>query len=90
MASSRGIRRPPAICALGDKVRHVHIKDVKAPGGHETCLLGQGIVNIPGVFVALKEIGYDGWYSWEDEPEDRNPMDSARVNREYIEKLLSQ
>lgn len=87
---TQGVNAPQAIRTLGDKVRHVHVKDVKAPGSHETCILGQGIVDIPGVFVALKEIGYDGWYSWEDEPEDRNPMESARANREYIEKLLSQ
>ncbi|HEY0075138.1 MAG TPA: sugar phosphate isomerase/epimerase family protein [Abditibacteriaceae bacterium] len=87
---TQGVDAPQAIRALSSRVRHVHVKDVKAPGGHETCLLGQGVVDIPGVFAALKEMGYDGWYSWEDEPEDRNPMDSARANREYIEKLLSQ
>ncbi len=80
---------PAAIRTLGGRIRHVHLKDVRAAGGHETCVLGTGIVNIPDVVATLKEIGYDGWYSWEDEPEDRNPFDSARANREYIEKLLS-
>ena len=45
-------------------------------------------VDINGVIRALKEIGYNGWYSWEDEPEDRNPFDSAVRNREYIEARL--
>jgi len=87
---TQGVDAPAAIRALGDKIRHVHLKDVKAAGGHETRVLGTGVVDIAGVVSALKEIGYDGWYSWEDEPEDRNPMDSAIANRQYIEKLLSQ
>ena len=28
-------------------------------------------------------------YSWEDEPEDRSPMDSAARNREWIERRLA-
>ena len=32
---------------------------------------------------------YAGWYSWEDEPENRNPFDSAVRNREWIEKRLA-
>jgi len=86
---TQGVDAPAAIRVLGDKVRHVHLKDVKAAGAHETCVLGSGVVDIPEVVAALRDIGYDGWYSWEDEPEDRNPFDSAIANREYIEKLLA-
>ena len=86
---TQGVDAPAAIRALGDKIKHVHLKDVKANGGHETCVLGTGVVDIAGVVQVLKEIGYDGWYSWEDEPEDRNPFDSAIANRQYIEKLLN-
>ncbi len=39
--------------------------------------------------AALGEIGYSGWYSWEDEPEDRNPMVIAREMRELIARELS-
>ncbi len=42
-----------------------------------------------GCLVTLREVKYAGWYSWEDEPEDRNPMDSAVRNREWIERRLS-
>ena len=42
----------------------------------------------PEVLKALVEIGYNGWYSWEDEPEDRNPFDSAVRNREFIERRI--
>jgi L-ribulose-5-phosphate 3-epimerase len=79
---------PAQIRAAGKLVRHVHIKDVKAAGAHETCLLGDGVVNVAACLAALREIGYAGWYSWEDEPEDRNPFDSAPRNREWLEARL--
>lgn len=80
---------PAQIRAAGKLVRHTHIKDVKTAGAHETCLLGEGVANVAGCLTALREIGYTGWYSWEDEPEDRNPFDSARRNREWIEARLA-
>ena len=69
-------------------MRHTHIKDVRAAGGHETVLLGEGVVDPGACIQALKGIGYKGWYSWEDEPEDRNPMDSAERNRLWIEERV--
>lgn len=80
---------PDAIRAGGKFVRHTHIKDVKAAGGHETCLLGTGVVIVAACVAALREMGYTGWYSWEDEPEDRNPFDSAVRNRQWLETRLS-
>ena len=79
---------PAQIRAAGKFVRHTHIKDVKAAGAHETCLLGEGLVNVAGCLAALRDLGYSGWYSWEDEPEDRNPFDSAVRNRQWIEARL--
>lgn len=85
---TQGVDAPAAIRQLGPLVRHTHIKDVKAAGAHETCLLGEGVVKVAAVIEALREIRYPGWYAWEDEPEDRNPFDSARRNREWIEARL--
>jgi L-ribulose-5-phosphate 3-epimerase len=82
---TQGAAIPEVIRTCGRLVRHTHIKDVKAAGKHETCLLGTGVVNVATALKTLKEIGYTGWYSWEDEPEDRNPFDSAVRNREWIE-----
>jgi sugar phosphate isomerase/epimerase len=86
---THGIDAPSAVRELGPLLRNVHLKDVRAPGGHETCPLGDGCVGIRGVIRALHEVGYDGWLSWEDEPEDRNPMDIAADMRRYIERELS-
>jgi sugar phosphate isomerase/epimerase len=81
---TQGASSPETIRALRSLVRHTHIKDVRRAGTHETCRLGDGIVNIPAVLTALQGIGYSGWYAWEDEPEDRNPLDLARWTREYL------
>ena len=81
---THGIDAPSAIRTLGPLVRHVHVKDVRRAGSHETCPLGEGSVDIRSVIRALTEIGYRGWYSWEDEPEDRNPMEIASKMRELI------
>jgi len=86
---TQGASGPEVIRACGHLVRNVHIKDVKAVGAHQTCLLGEGVARVAACIAALKEIGYSGWYAWEDEPEDRNPFDSAVRNRRWIEKQLS-
>jgi sugar phosphate isomerase/epimerase len=81
---TNGINAVSAVRTLGPLVQHVHVKDVRAAGSHETCPLGAGCVGIAGAIRALKEADYQGWYSWEDEPEDRNPMEIARPMREWI------
>ena len=73
--------------ALGKLVRHIHIKDATT-GTHATCPLGSGGASLAGVIAHLKSIGYAGYYSWEDEPEGRNPMDIAAESRLWIENEL--
>ena len=85
---TQGAPGPQIIKECGELVRHTHIKDVEAAGGHATVLLGEGVVDPGACIQALKGIGYEGWYSWEDEPEDRNPMESAERNRLWIEERV--
>ncbi len=85
---TQGALVPEMIRRCGALVRHTHIKDVTAAGRHETCLLGEGVVNVAECLKTLRSMNYAGWYSWEDEPEDRNPLDSAKRNREWIEQRL--
>mgnify|MGYP001249438969 FL=1 len=84
---TQGMNVPLAIRELGTLIRHVHVKDIKAAGMHETVALGNGCVDIPAVIGELKAIGYRGALSWEDEPEDRNPMQIAAQMRQYIQTL---
>lgn len=85
---TQGVSGPDIIRACGPLVRHNHIKDVKRPGAHETCLLGEGTAQVEECLQAFKESGYAAAYSWEDEPEDRNPFDSAVRNRQWIEQRV--
>jgi sugar phosphate isomerase/epimerase len=85
---TQGASAPAVIRELGSLVRHVHVKDVQRAGGHETCRLGDGAVNIPAALDALQAINYSGWYSWEDEPEDRNPLDLAAWTLSYLRQQL--
>jgi inosose dehydratase len=88
----------------GDRVAHVHIKDVdgailaraKAEGWSFAQalksfifpLLGEGIAGIPAVIEALRNHGYDGWLVIEQDTTPGPPMDAAKRNREYLEALL--
>ena len=76
------------IDVLGGLLRHVHLKDVEKRGSHSTVKLGTGCVGIEGVIARMKAGGYAGMWSWEDEPEARNPTLIAAEMREYISARL--
>lgn len=70
-----------------DRVRHVHLKDVSLDP--VTFLpLGQGSVDLPDVYAALKEIGYDGWLVVELDAYDGDPAEAARISKAYLDRLV--
>jgi sugar phosphate isomerase/epimerase len=68
-----------AIEELGDRIYHVHLKDVLAPGAHDTCRWGRGIVDVEACVRALQRIGYRGALSIEHEPEHEDPSEDCRA-----------
>ena len=88
----------------GDRVRHIHLKDVdgailaraQADGlsfgdalkAYIFPPLGEGIAQVPECVAALLASGYDGWFVLEQDTCSGDPKDVARVNREYLEALL--
>ena len=88
----------------GDRVGYVHIKDVDGHllrrsreegwSFHEALKhfifprLGEGMVNIPAVIMALKDHRYDGWLVIEQDTTPLSPTTIARDNRLYLEALL--
>ncbi len=78
-----------AIRALGKHLFHVHLKDIRAAGKHETCALGDGLLDVPAVLAAVREAGYDGYLSIEHEPEHYDPTDEIVRSRELVERLLA-
>jgi sugar phosphate isomerase/epimerase len=86
---TQGYDASRAIEELGDRVWHVHLKDVAARGEpHETCRWGDGIVPIERCVHALRVGGYAGAIAVEHEPETVDPTDDIRSMRAQLEAWL--
>jgi sugar phosphate isomerase/epimerase len=81
---TQGYDAAKAIRELSRQIMHVHLKDVRAQGAHETCAFGEGIVDIKACVEALKEIGYSGPISIEHEPEHFDPMADIVLSRDRL------
>jgi L-ribulose-5-phosphate 3-epimerase len=86
--ATQGYDPARAIEELGAHVFHVHLKDVLAPGEHDTCRWGTGIVDIEACVRALQRIGYTGVLTVEHEPETFDPTDDIRAMRTMLEGWL--
>ncbi len=87
---TRGHDAAGAIEELGERVVHVHLKDVAHAGEpHETTAFGDGVVPLRACVEALSRIGYDRAISVEHEPEDRDPRSEIRHSREQLEAWLA-
>ncbi|MBK1877641.1 Gfo/Idh/MocA family oxidoreductase [Pelagicoccus mobilis] len=82
---------------LYDRIFTVHLKDVKAKRseptgyefidmGHETCLLGEGIVPVEAVLKELRRRDFRGSIGVEHEPEKYDPTDEIREGLSRAEK----
>jgi inosose dehydratase len=76
-AAYAGIAAHRALVAYGDRLAHVHLKDVRADvlarvsregldfwaaiAAGVFCPLAQGVVDVPGVLGALRDVGYRGY-----------------------------
>src|SRR3984893_17796167 len=87
-----------AIEKYSDRLLFLHIKDVErvAPGkdaehSYRFVELGQGLVDVPAVFEALRRINFRGWAVVElDEVPDNahSPKEAAAANKEYLQEKL--
>jgi len=83
-----------AIRKYREWIQVVHLKDVRpADGGaYQFVELGQGRVDLPGVFKALNDIAFDGWAIVElDRVPDpnRTPKEAAEINKRYITERMN-
>jgi L-ribulose-5-phosphate 3-epimerase len=62
-----------AIRQLGERIMHVHLRDVPAVGSDASVAVGTGIVDVPAVMRELRKSGYDGWLSIEIPTTDHDP-----------------
>lgn len=70
---TQGYDAARALEEIGDFVMHVHLKDVRAAGAHDTCRFGEGVVPIEACVRTLKGMGYRGGYGIEHEPDHFDP-----------------
>lgn len=78
-----------AVAELSDVLVHVHLKDVRAVGAHETCRYGEGVVPVEACVRELKRLGYTGGISVEHEPESFNPADDLRASLDLLKGWLA-
>ena len=88
--ATQGFDPARALRELGPAVAHVHLKDIRAAGAHDTCALGDGIVDIADCLAALREIDYRGVISIEHEPEHYDPYPEVVLSRSRVLDLLSE
>jgi sugar phosphate isomerase/epimerase len=83
-AGTQGYDAPETIRERDEDLIEVHLKDVVSEDGHETCALGEGIVDIEGCLDALDDIDFDGWVTIEHEPFDRDPLPEVEESLELV------
>ena len=76
------IRRYP------DRLRHVHLKDLRRDP-LEFLPLGVGQIDFADVHAALVESGYDGWLVVELDSYDGDPRDAAAHSKTFLDRLLA-
>ncbi len=77
------IRRYP------DRVRHVHLKDVRLDP-FAFLPLGQGELDFGDILRAVQESGYDSWLMVELDSYDGDPAEAARISKSYLDGLLAE
>lgn len=77
---TQGYDAAKALEELADALFHVHLKDVRAVGAHDTCRYGEGVVPIRECVRTLHRIGYEGAISVEHEPELFDPTEDIRAS----------
>ncbi|MEH7380550.1 sugar phosphate isomerase/epimerase [Bacillus sp. JJ1533] len=87
--ATQGYSPAEAIRQLKDVLVHVHLKDVKEAGAHDSVLLGTGIAGISDCIDALKEIGYDRTISIEQEAGDHDPTEDCAASLRWVNDYLS-
>ena len=85
---SYGYSAARAAAELADVLVHVHLKDVREPGGHETCRYGEGVVDLEACVQELRRQGYAGGISVEHEPEQRSPNEDLRASLKLLQGWL--
>ncbi len=77
------------IRGVGRKASHFHLEDIAADRVHFHLPPGDGAMDFPAVFDALRDIGYSGWVTIELYPFQKNAPEVAKRAFDRIRPLLS-
>jgi inosose dehydratase len=72
----------------GDRLAHVHLKDVRLDPV-EFLPLGRGSLDFADILSAVREAGYDSWLVVELDSYDGDPAEAARISRTFLDKALA-
>jgi len=87
---THGVDAVAAVTALAPRLFHLHLKDVLAPGGHETCRYGLGCVPVEEVVKSLLRGGYAGGISIEHEPEHYSPNSDCKAGLAMVKQWIDE
>ena len=76
------------IRSYGNRLQHVHLKDVRLEP-LEFVPLGQGSIDFPDVLATVHESGYDGWLMVELDSYPGDPAEAAQISKAYLDRLLN-
>lgn len=85
---THGVDAAEALQSLAPRLMHVHLKDVRRAGDHVSCRYGAGIVPVERCARTLRDVGYTGAISIENETSGGDPTDdciaSLRLLRAWL------
>lgn len=68
------------------RIGYFHFKDTTEDEWKE---LGRGVVDLPAIMRVIEDHGYDGWLVVEQDETKREPVESARISRDYLRETLN-
>ena len=80
-----------AIDRFSDRIYGVHLKDFvfDEEGNHEDVIIGTGGLDMPGLMVKLKAIGFNGYLSIEYEGDVDNPIPAVKECVQVAEEVIA-
>jgi inosose dehydratase len=72
-----------------DRIRHVHLKDVRLDPV-QFLPLGEGSLDFAEIIRAVRETGYDSWLIVELDDYDGDPREAADISKTYLDRLLKE
>ncbi|MFM6939864.1 MAG: sugar phosphate isomerase/epimerase family protein [Rhodoluna sp.] len=86
--TASGIDPVAAIDRYGDRLKHIHFKDLSKATGNFTPL-GEGDIDFKEILAAIKRANYDSWLMVELDSYEGDPKHAAEISKRYLEQLFA-